>query len=139
MPYRSFAISMCSKMASMIESLQIPISMKLQVIPVLRHMYHDANTAALVKTLCTELLPKYPSEQFVLVVLDSLTQLSLATLVDIPDQVTLLLTYLQDPRRRIRYNILHSMLSLACKGAHLWPKGALQSLITKAMACKSVN
>lgn len=120
----------------MIESLQIPISMKLQVIPVLRHMHHDANTAALVKTLCTELLPKYPSENFVCVILDSLTQLSLATLVDIPDQVTLLLTYLQDPRRRIRYSILRSMLLLARKGAHLWPKGALQSLISKAMACK---
>lgn len=127
---------MCSKMASMIESLQIPISMKLQVIPVLRHMHHDANTAALVKTLCTELLPKYPSENFVCVILDSLTQLSLATLVDIPDQVTLLLTFLQDPRRRIRYSILRSMLLLARKGAHLWPKGTLQSLITKAMACK---
>lgn len=127
---------MCSKMASMIESLQIPISMKLQVIPVLRHMHHDANTAALVKTLCIELLPKYPSENFVVVILDSLTQLSLATLVDIPDQVTLLLDYLQDPRKRIRYNVLRSMLSLARKGAHLWPKGALKSLITKAMACK---
>lgn len=127
---------MCSKMASMIESLQIPISMKLQVIPVLRHMHHDANTAALVKTLCIELLPKYPSDNFVVVILDSLTQLSLATLVDIPDQVTLLLDYLQDPRKRIRYNVLRSMLSLARKGAHLWPKGALKSLITKAMACK---
>lgn len=127
---------MCSKMASMIESLQIPISMKLQVIPVLRHMHHDANTAALVKTLCIELLPKYPSDNFVVVILDSLTQLSLATLVDIPDQVTLLLEYLQDPRKRIRYNVLRSMLSLARKGAHLWPKGALKSLITKAMSCK---
>lgn len=132
---KSFAISMCSKMASMIESLQIPISMKLQVIPVLRHMHHDANTAAMVKTLCTELLPKYPAENFVCVILDSLTQLSLATLVDIPDQVTLLLSYLQDPRRRIRYNVLRSMQQLARSGAHLWPKTALQSLITKAMAC----
>lgn len=120
----------------MIESLKIPIGMKLQLIPVLRHMHHDANTAALVKTLCIELLPKYPSENFVVVILDSLTQLSLATLVDIPDQVTLLLTYLQDPRKRIRYTILRSMLSLAKKGAHLWPRGALQSLISKAMVCK---
>lgn len=122
-------------MASMIESLQTPIGMKLQLIPVLKHMHHDANTAALVKTLCINLLPKYPSENFVVVILDSLTALSCATLVDIPDQITLLLTYLQDPRKRIRYNILRSMLSLAQKGAHLWPKGALQSLISKAMDC----
>lgn len=134
--FRTFAISMCSKVASMIESLQTPIGMKLQLIPVLRHMHHDANTAALVKTLCVNLLPKYPSENFVVVILDSLTQLSCATLVDIPDQVNLLLTYLQDPRKRIRHHILRSMLSLAHKGAHLWPKGALQSLISKAMDCK---
>lgn len=127
---------MCSKVASMIESLQTPIAMKLQLIPVLWHMHHDANTAALVKTLCINLLPKYPSENFVVVILDSLTQLSCATLVDIPDQVNLLLTYLQDPRKKVRYQILRSMQSLAQRGAHLWPKGALQSLITKAMTCK---
>lgn len=127
---------MCSKVASMIESLQTPIGMKLQLIPVLRHMHHDANTAALVKQLCINLLPKYPSENFVVVILDSLTQLSCATLIDIPDQVTLLLTYLQDPRKRVRYQILGSMKSLAQKGAHLWPKGALQSLISRAMTCK---
>lgn len=120
----------------MIESLQTPIAMKLQLIPVLKHMHHDANTAALVKTLCVNLLPKYPSENFVVVILDSLTQLSCATLVDIPDQVNLLLMYLQDPRKRVRYQILRSMQSLAQKGAHLWPKGALKSLISKAMTCK---
>lgn len=127
---------MCSKVASMIESLQTPIKMKLQLIPVLKHMHHDANTAALVKSLCRNLLPKYPSEDFVVMILNSLTQLSCATLVDIPDQVTLLLTYLNDPRKRVRYSILHSMRLLALKGAHLWPTGALQSLLTKAMACK---
>lgn len=127
---------MCSKVASMIESLQTPIAMKLQLIPVLRHMHHDANTAALVKSLCQNLLPKYPSENFVVVILDSLTQLSCATLVDIPDQVNLLLSYLQDPRKGIRYQILRSLQTLAKKGAHLWPKGAYQSLITRAMTCK---
>lgn len=120
----------------MIESLQTPIAMKLQLIPVLRHMHHDAKTAAMVKSLCTNLLPKYPSENFIVVILDSLTQLSCATLVDIPDQVNLLLRYLHDPRKRVRYLILRSLQSLAKRGAHLWPRGALQSLITKAMTCK---
>lgn len=134
--FRSFAVSMCSKVASMIESLHTPITMKLQLIPVLRHMHHDANTAALVKTLCTNLLPKYPSENFIIVILDSLTQLSCATLVDIPDQVNLLLGYLHDPRKRVRFLILRSLKLLAKRGAHLWPKGAFQTLITKAMTSK---
>lgn len=123
----------------MIESLQTPVSMKLQLIPVLRHMYHDANTAALVKTLCVSLLPKYPSEQFIIVTLESLSQLSCATLVDIPDQVNLLITYLKDPRRKVRFQVLRSLQSLAEKGAHLWPKGSVKSLISAAMSCSDAG
>ncbi|CAD7091372.1 unnamed protein product [Hermetia illucens] len=136
---KTFAISMCSKIGSMIESLKTPISMKLQLIPVLRHMYHDANTAALVKTLCLNLLPKYPAESFVIAILDSLTKLSCKTLIDIPDQVNLLLTYLQDPRKKVRYQVLRSLRSLAQEGAHLWPNGALKTLISKAQNCNDVG
>ena len=133
---KTFAISMCSKVASMIESLQTPVNMKLQLIPVLRHMHHDANTAALVKTLCINLLPKYPSENFICVTLDSLSQLSCATLVDIPDQVNLLINYLQDPRTKVRFTVLKSLQSLAEKGAHLWPAGSVNSLISVAKAVR---
>ena len=136
---KSFAVSMCSKVASMIESLQTPINMKLQLIPVLRHMYHDASTAALVKTLCINLLPKYPSTNFTIVTLDSLSQLSCATLVDIPDQVYLLIRYLEDPRKKVRFQVLHSLQSLAEKGAHLWPSGSVKSLISVAKSCSDVG
>ncbi|XP_055682037.1 integrator complex subunit 7 [Lutzomyia longipalpis] len=133
---KTFAISMCSKVATMIESLNTPINMKLQLIPVLRHMHHDANTAALVKTLCINLLPKYPSENFVVVILDSLSKLSCQTLVDIPDQVNVLLGYLSDPRRKVRYQVLHSLQCLAEIGAHLWPSGTVRDLLTIARACE---
>ena len=133
---KTFAISMCSKVATMIESLQTPVNMKLQLIPVLRHMHHDANTAALVKALCINLLPKYPSENFVCVTLDSLSQLSCATLVDIPDQVNLLISYLQDPRTKVRFCVLRSLQSLAEKGSHLWPAGSVNSLISVAKSVR---
>lgn len=120
----------------MIESLQTPIRLKLQLIPVLKHMHHDTNTAAMVKSLCINLLPKYPAEEFVTVILSTLSQLSCETLVDLPDQVTLLLGYLNDPRKQVRYQVLHSMRLLAHKGAHLWPKGALNALLTNAIANK---
>lgn len=127
---------MCSKVATMIESLQTPIRLKLKLIPVLKHMHHDTNTAAMVKSLCNNLLPKYPSEEFVTVILSTVSQLSSETLVDIPDQVTLLLQYLSDPRKQVRYQVLHSMQLLALKGAHLWPKGALRTLLANAAANK---
>lgn len=116
----------------MIESLQTPFNMKLELIPVLRHMHHDANTAALVKALCINLLPKYPSEAFVCAILDSLSQLSCSTLVDIPDQVSLLIEYLsQDPRSRVRFTVLWNLRTMAENG-HLWPSGSTSALISVA-------
>ncbi|KAI8120803.1 hypothetical protein FF38_07232 [Lucilia cuprina] len=133
---RSFAISMCAKISDMIESLQIPVPMKLQLIPVLRHMHHDANTAALVKKLCLNLLPKYPGESFVVAILASLTELSARTLTGVPDQVTLLLEFNNDLRKPVRAQALKSLNKLAEKQCvHAWPKSAIKDLIAKAFAC----
>lgn len=51
-------------------------------------MHHDTNTAAMVRKLCIDLLPSYPAKDFVLVTLNTLTQLAAATLVDVPSQVS---------------------------------------------------
>jgi integrator complex subunit 7 len=85
--FRLFALSMCNKISDMIQGLATPAHMKLQLIPILQHMHHDTSTAAMVRQLCTDLLPSYPAQEFVLVTLNSLTQLASATLVDIPNQV----------------------------------------------------
>lgn len=126
---------MCSKVGAMIESLQTPVNMKLQLIPVLKHMHHDANTAAMVKTLCVNLLPKYPSESFVIVILDTLSELSCATLIDIPEQVHLLLNYMEDPRKKVRCQVLNSLKTMAVKAAHLWSQSALNNLLKTAERC----
>lgn len=136
---KTFSISMCSKIGSMIESLQTPVNMKLQLIPVLQHMHHDAKTAALVKTLCMNLLPKYPAESFVIAILDSLTKLSCNMLINVPDQVDLCLKYLKDPRKKVRYQAFCSLMSLAKEGANLWPKGALSALIVSAKDYDEAN
>lgn len=78
---------MCNKVSDMIQGQTIPANMKLQLIPILQYMHHDTNTAAMVRNLCINLLPSYPSQDFVLVTLNTLTQLAATTLVDIPKQV----------------------------------------------------
>ncbi|XP_011184460.1 integrator complex subunit 7 [Zeugodacus cucurbitae] len=134
---RSFAISMCAKISDMIESLQIPVPMKLQLIPVLRHMHHDSNTSTLVKDLCLNLLPKYPAESFVVAILDTLTQLSIRTLTGVPDQVKLLLDFLQDKRKPVRAQVLKSLTQLADpQCVHAWPKNTMSELIVKAQGCE---
>lgn len=119
----------------MIESLQTPVSMKILLIPVLRHMYHDASTAALVRTLCCNLLPMYPAEQFVIAIIHSLSHLAYVTSVDIPDQVELLLSYIKDPRKKVQLAVLHCLNKIAKKGACLWSKYSVNTLLKTTMHC----
>ncbi|EDV39089.1 uncharacterized protein Dana_GF24672 [Drosophila ananassae] len=132
----SFAISMCAKISDMIESLQVPVPMKLLLIPVLRHMHHDANTAALVSKLCMDLLPKYPAQSFVVAIIDTLTQLSSRTLVGVPGQLEVLLDFMQDLRTPVRIQVLRSFNELAGKqSVHAWPKPAIEALIGRFGSC----
>lgn len=124
----------------MIQGQATPANMKLQLIPILQYMHHDTNTSAMVRKLCTDLLPSYPAEDFVLVILKTLTQLAATTLVDIPSQVLLLLQYLNnDPRRQIKFKVLQHLYDLAKPGAHLWPEGAVNTIIDIALDTTSLN
>ncbi|XP_012220081.1 integrator complex subunit 7 [Linepithema humile] len=125
-----FAVSMCSKISDMIRGQATPASMKLQLIPILQYMHHDTFTASMVNKLCMELLASYPAAEFVRVTLSALSTLASATLINVPEQVALLLRYLQDdPRLSVKRHALHLLHSLARRGAHLWPQGALNNLI----------
>lgn len=125
-----FAVSMCSKISDMIRGQATPASMKLQLIPILQYMHHDTSTASMVNELCMELLASYPAVEFVRVTLSAMSTLASATLIDVPGQVALLLRYLRDdPRLSIKRQALKLLLDLAKRGAHLWPRGALENLI----------
>ncbi|KAH8242409.1 hypothetical protein KR032_005860 [Drosophila birchii] len=132
----SFAISMCAKISDMIESLQVPVPMKLLLIPVLRHMHHDATTASLVSRLCMDLLPKYPAQSFVVAIIDTLTQLSSRTLVGVPGQLEVLLDFMQDLRTPVRIQVLRSFNELAGRqSVDAWPKPAIEALIGRFELC----
>ncbi|KAH8286061.1 hypothetical protein KR054_002110 [Drosophila jambulina] len=132
----SFAISMCAKISDMIESLQVPVPMKLLLIPVLRHMHHDATTASLVSRLCMDLLPKYPAQSFVVAIIDTLTQLSSRTLVGVPGQLEVLLDFMQDLRTPVRVQVLRSFNELAgSQSVDAWPKPAIEALIGRFELC----
>lgn len=127
---KTFAVSMCNKVSDMIQGQATTANMKLQLIPILQYMHHDTNTSAMVRTLCLELLPSYPAQDFVLVTLNTLTKLAATTLVDIPSQVTLLLKYLKnDPRWEVKSKALQHLYELAKPGAHIWPQGAVDDFI----------
>lgn len=70
-------------------------------------------------------------------ILDSLTQLSIRTLTGVPDQVKLLLDFLQDKRKPVRAQVLKSLTQLADpQCVHAWPKKAMSELLVKAQGCE---
>ncbi|XP_073994843.1 integrator complex subunit 7 [Rhodnius prolixus] len=135
---KSFALGMCDKISDMIRGIATPAHMKLLLIPILQHMHHDTSTAAMVRKVCTDLLPKYPAKDFVVTTLNTLTKLAAATLVDIPNQVELLLHYLvKDKRWSVKKASLMGLHQLAKVGPHLWPIKCVHETIRVARSSRN--
>ncbi|KAK3583159.1 hypothetical protein CHS0354_027572 [Potamilus streckersoni] len=127
---KTFAANICSKISEMINGIATPVELKLQLIPVLRHMHHDIYTAAKARAVCMSLLSSYPAENFCMLTLQTLTHLAAQSLVDIPDQVSLLLDHLvhKDPRRAVKVVALQQLRKLAKIAPHLWKYSFMQIL-----------
>jgi len=134
---KSFAVSMCSKISNMIRGISTDVVMKLELIPILKHMHHDTTTATMVRTLCTDLLEKYPAQDFVLVTLKTLNQLALSILVDVPKQIELLLKFLtEDKRPLVGKCAISGLYQIAKEGAHFWSEQTINNLVS---FCQSLN
>ncbi|GAB1599137.1 integrator complex subunit 7-like [Argonauta hians] len=116
-----FSASICDRIAQMIEKVETPMELKLQLIPILQHMHHDAETAAKARTVCLLLLKTYPAKRFVMLTLHSMSKLAIHALLDITQQISLLLNYLEnDPRKTVKIMVLKDLQLLAQKTPHLW-------------------
>ncbi|XP_025207626.1 integrator complex subunit 7 [Melanaphis sacchari] len=134
---KSFAVSMCSKISNMIRGISTDVVMKLELIPILKHMHHDTTTATMVRTLCTDLLEKYPAQDFVLVTLKTLNQLALSILVDVPKQIELLLKFLSEDKRPLVCKCaISGLYQIAKEGAHFWSEQTINNLVG---FCESLN
>jgi len=134
---KSFAVSMCSKISNMIRGISTDVVMKLELIPILKHMHHDTTTATMVRTLCTDLLEKYPAQDFILVTLKTLNQLALSILVDVPKQIELLLKFLiEDKRPLVCKCAISGLYQIAKEGAHFWSEQTINNLVS---FCEGIN
>lgn len=137
---KTFASNICSKIGEMIQGLATPVEIKLQLLSVFQHMHHDADTIAEVWKLCTSLLPDYPSQQFIVCTLHTLTKLAAASITHIPEQVNLLTSYLkEDGRMCVKMNSLRDMESLAKRGSHLWSTANVNELVNYTVETPYIN
>ncbi|XP_025105728.1 integrator complex subunit 7-like [Pomacea canaliculata] len=118
---KTFARTICSKMVAMLSGLATPVDLKVKLIPSLRHMHHDSDTAAQAFAVCESLLEGYPAKKFVLLTLDTMTRLAVQSLVNVAPHVARLLQLLMsDPRHDIHLCCLRNLCLLARRGPHLW-------------------
>ncbi|XP_022103792.1 integrator complex subunit 7-like isoform X2 [Acanthaster planci] len=135
---RTFASGICHKLAELIRGLSTPTEIKLKLIPIFKHMHYDTPSAAFARQLCLDLLPSYPAKSFLTVTLHTLSQLAAASLVHIPDQVSLLLGYLcHDPRTAVQMTCVQDLCLLARKAPHMWTSENLASLTGQCQGCES--
>jgi integrator complex subunit 7 len=117
----TFAAGVYEKITGIILGLKTPPEMKIKVIPVLKRINHTLAIASQVKDVCLQLLESHPSLSFVSVILPTLTDLAISTLVLANEQISLLMDYAQnDPRKSIRQNALRGLYSLSVKAPQCW-------------------
>ncbi|KAK6183079.1 hypothetical protein SNE40_010625 [Patella caerulea] len=135
-----FAAGICSKIAEMISGLATPVDMKLQLIPIFQHMHHDITTASKAWKVCTSLLEGYPACRFVLLTLDTMTQLAVKSLFTVQQHVQLLLSYLQtDCRQAVKIICLNNLKQLAKISSHLWRGEYIESISDFMMCTPSIR
>ncbi|KAL6059296.1 Integrator complex subunit 7 [Balamuthia mandrillaris] len=111
-----FAISVIDQLATRIHALTTPPETKLTIIRIFRHMHHDAQMSAKARTICTQLLDVFPTKEFVLATLDTLSCLSHRSLLNVPSQIELLLKYLkEDPRLSVKLLCLSNLNKFAAR------------------------
>jgi len=138
----SFSANVCHKIAEMIGSHSTPLDMKIKLISVFQSMKRlDSATGALVRETLCNLLPVYPSQEFAIVTLHTLTLLSSHCLVDVPSQVELLLNHLTtDPRKSVKRQVLIDLRILAGPDyAHLWSEDNVESAVNFASNCSQAG
>ncbi|XP_071833474.1 integrator complex subunit 7-like isoform X1 [Apostichopus japonicus] len=126
---KAFANGICNKLADLIQGLSTPTEIKLKLIPTFEHMHHDAHSAMMVNGVCRELLDLYPVDDFLDVLLTTLTKLALASHILIPEQITLLLKFLTNQTSdSVKLVALSNLQQLAERSPHFFTEAHISDL-----------
>ncbi|XP_072169985.1 integrator complex subunit 7-like [Diadema setosum] len=126
---KTFATGISNKLVELIEGLATPIDIKMKLIPIFSHMHYDSALSGRVRHMCLRLLESYPSESFLTITLDTLTDLAAASHIHIPDQVDLLLSYMEnDIRHSIKSTCIVKLRTLAQRAPHAWSQANVDTL-----------
>ena len=112
---KHFASQILPQLESLLCDIKTPPQAKLSLIRVLRHMHSDVNTVERTfKFLSENMLENYPSTPFILVIIDTVSQLAQNSVFIAKDTFKLLFSILKnDPRKNIKITCLNNITKLS--------------------------
>jgi len=133
---KTFAISISTKLVSLVEDLTTPLTMKSWLIPLFEHMTHDATVSMKGRQLLISLISKDTTEEFLRVAIPTLARLAVKSHIEIGETVTFFLNFLQhEPRQSCRKLILEHLIPIARCGSIVWLDSTTNNLIQYANEC----
>jgi len=84
---RTFAMSISTKLVSLVEDLTTPLTIKSWLIPLFEHMTHDATVSMKGRQLLISLIKNDTTEEFLRVAVPTLTRLAVKSHIEIGETV----------------------------------------------------
>lgn len=134
-----FSASVLPVITATLESMETPFAIKVKMLGIFENTLHDANTAQCTRQCAVHFLHQLPTLTISRKLLSLLTQISLRTLLYVPEQIDLLLrTSSIDVRFELRVHSLQCLSKLAKQLPHLWTTTQFDELLRNFDARESV-
>lgn len=113
---KRFASHLLPEMQKLVHDVNTPLHSKLQLIRIFRHMHGTAAMAKKAFDTCADLIQAYPSKDFVLTILDTVSQLAFHNFIVAREVLSLLFALLEkDVRKAVKLQCLKDIILLSNK------------------------
>ncbi|CAF2105915.1 unnamed protein product [Rotaria magnacalcarata] len=130
---KTFAMSISTKLVSLIEDLTTPLTIKSWLIPLFEHMTHDATVSMKGRQLLISLITKDTTEEFLQIAVPTLARLAVKSHIEIGETVKFFLKFLKlEPRQNCRKLILRHLVPIARCCPIVWLDSTTEDLIAFA-------
>ncbi|CAF4184993.1 unnamed protein product [Rotaria sp. Silwood2] len=128
-----FAMSISTKLVSLMEDLITPLTIKSWLIPLFEHMIHDATVSMKSRELSISLMTNDTTEEFLLIAVSALTRLAVRSHFEIGETVKFFLGFLKfEPWENCHKLILRHVVPIFRRAPIIWLDSTTEDLIAYA-------
>ncbi|CAL8071080.1 unnamed protein product [Calicophoron daubneyi] len=125
----AFAVSLCPILCNLLDELSTDSDVKIKLLRLGKHMYHDVQIAEQMRHCLTNLLSVYSTSEFVVNILTTLTLLASRAPIHSSGQLDLLIgQFSKDDRPSVCQSVLKNLCLLSQLVPHQWKKTHIAGL-----------